>query len=194
MASNKKSQQKVDYYAQLILDIGIAENVFNKLEGELKQIKDAILSNIDLKKFLTDPSIDKIEKVKVIFEIFGKDASNAIKAATVMIVIMDKIELLDQIYNRFVKLLDKLKLRVFAEVASTVKLDGKMINDIKRMVEKETGLDVRIGNTIDKKIIGGIVIKIGDRVIDLSIKNKIEGLKEELKSIKLRGEEFGANN
>ncbi len=45
-------------------------------------------------------------------------------------------------------------------------------------------------NRIDKSILGGIVVKIGDRVIDLSIKNKIEDLRAKLRSIKLEGGDF----
>ena len=65
---------------------------------------------------------------------------------------------------------------------------------LKKEVDLKTGLDVRIKNIIDKDIIGGIVIKIGERVIDLSVKNKIEDMRQKLKSLELKGEYFGTEN
>jgi F-type H+-transporting ATPase subunit delta len=53
---------------------------------------------------------------------------------------------------------------------------------------------VRVKNTVDKSIIGGLLIKIGERIIDLSVKNKIEDLKSKLKALEIRGEDFGFEN
>ena len=56
------------------------------------------------------------------------------------------------------------------------------------------GLDVRVRNTVDPSIIGGLVIKIGEKVIDLSVKNKMEDIKSKLKSVELGGEGFGTED
>jgi len=77
-----------------------------------------------------------------------------------------------------------------AGVLSVIELNENIKEEIKRILENKTGLNIGIKNRIDKSILGGIVIKIGDRVIDLSIKNKIEDLRTKLRSIKLEGGDF----
>ena len=71
---------------------------------------------------------------------------------------------------------------------------GQSLDKIKKDVDAASGLDVRIRNTIDPSIIGGLIIKIGEKVIDLSVKNKMDDIKAKLKSIELGGEGFGTED
>ncbi len=102
------------------------------------------------------------------------------------------------IQNRYIKIILSLptryKKQVSVEVISAIELDEQMLAEIKKDVDSKTGLDVRVKNTVDKNIIGGLLIKIGERIIDLSVKNKIEDLKSKLKALDIRGEDFGFEN
>ena len=185
---------KSNYYAQAVFNVARAENMVDQVEDELRQLKDEITNNLELKKNLTDPSIENYEKIKVMLEILGDDGSKAIKSFAAMMVILDAIDSFEQTYKDFVELANQLKRQVSIEVISVIELDKEILNEIKEHVDKKTGLDVRIKNVLDKNIIGGIVIKIGDKVIDLSIKDKLEDLKNKLKALDLRGEDFGTEN
>jgi len=185
---------KSNYYAQAVFNVARAENMVDQVEDELRQLKDDITNNLELKKNLTDPSIENYEKIKVMLEILGDDGSKAIKSFAAMMVILDAIDSFEQTYKDFVELANQLKRQVSIEVISVIELDKEILNEIKENVDKKTGLDVRIKNVLDKNIIGGIVIKIGDKVIDLSIKDKLEDLKNKLKALDLRGEDFGTEN
>lgn len=166
----------------------------DQVEDELRQLKDEIINNLELKKNLADPSIENYEKIKVLLEILGDGGSKAIKSFAAMMIILDAIDSFEQTCKDFVELANQLKRQVSIEVISVIELDKEILNEIKENVDKKTGLDVRIKNILDKNIIGGIVIKIGDRVIDLSIKDKLEDLKNKLKDLDLRGEDFGTEN
>jgi len=185
---------KSNYYAQAVFNVARAENMVDQVEDELRQLKDEITNNLELKKNLTDPSIENYEKIKVMLEILGDDGSKAIKSFAAMMVILDAVDSFEQTYRDFVELANQLKRQVSIEVISVIELDKEILNEIKENVDKKTGLDVRIKNVLDKNIIGGIVIKIGDKVIDLSIKDKLEDLKNKLKALDLRGEDFGTEN
>ena len=185
---------KSNYYARAVFNVARAENMVDQVEDELRQLKDEITNNLELKKNLTDPSIENYEKIKVMLEILGDDGSKAIKSFAAMMVILDAVDSFEQTYRDFVELANRLKRQVSIEVISVIELDKEILNEIKENVDKKTGLDVRIKNVLDKNIIGGIVIKIGDKVIDLSIKDKLEDLKNKLKALDLRGEDFGTEN
>ncbi|MCL5072564.1 MAG: ATP synthase F1 subunit delta [Actinobacteria bacterium] len=185
---------KSNYYAQAVFNVARAENMVDQTEDELRQLKDEITNNLELKKNLTDPSIENYEKIKVVLEILGDGGSKAIKSFAAMMIILDAVDSIEQTYKDFVELSNQLKRQVSIEVISVIELDKEILNEIKENVDKKTGLDVRIKNILDKNIIGGIVIKIGDKVIDLSIKDKLEDLKNKLKALDLRGEDFGTEN
>ena len=153
-----------------------------------------MVSNLDFKKFLTDPTIKYPEKISSLFEILGRDCSQATKAIASMLLVLNEIETIEQIYQGYVEITNNFKKQVSIDVVSAIELDEKMLGEIKKDVDLKTGLDVRVKNTVDAEIIGGLVIRIGDRVIDLSIKNKIEDIKSKLKALELRGEDFGIEN
>jgi F-type H+-transporting ATPase subunit delta len=185
-----KSKDETDYYASAFLGIAEAENVLDGFEEELRQLKDALINDLDLKKYLTDPSIETPEKIRFAFKIFGENSTNTIKAAMAAIITMGVVESIEGIYNKFVLLVNKIKTQIMVEVVSVIKLDDKLMKELKKSIDEKTKLDVRLKNVIDKNIIGGLLIKIGDKIIDLSVKSKIDDLKTRLHSLELGGDEF----
>lgn len=189
-----KNNHKTDYYAHALFDISRIDETIDRSEEELRQLKDAITSNIDFKKYLTDPSIPVPEKIRAAFDIFGGQACPAIQAFISVLIILDAVEQIEQVYNDYRETINNFKKQVSIDIISAVELDKKTVVLIKKEIDLKENLDVRIRNIVDPGILGGIVIKIGDRVIDLSVNNKIEDLRNKLKSIELRGEEFGTEN
>lgn len=191
MGSTIKTPKKLIDYARAILDMGKAVNV---LEIELKVLKDEIVSNLDLKKYLTEPSIIQSDKIKVSLSMLKDGASPAIKAAMAMIVILELVEDMEGIYSAFNELVNDFKKQAYVEVISTTELDEGTLKKIKEDVDRAFSLNARLINTVDKSIIGGLIIKVGEKVIDLSVRNKMEDIKAKLKSIELGGEGFGAED
>jgi F-type H+-transporting ATPase subunit delta len=79
-----------------------------------------------------------------------------------------------------------------AEVVSAVELDSKMMDKIKKYMGRAAGHDVSLKNKVDSSIIGGLVINIGEKVIDLSVSSRLEDIRARLKAVDLGGEGFGA--
>ena len=191
----KITVSKASYYAQSILDIATANgNDIDQVENEFRELKEEITSNLKLKNYLSDPSIEEAERIKTGFKILSKSITTAVKAVLTLIVTMNVVENIGQIYDSFIELINKLRKQAYAEVVSCIELDSRSISVIKKIIDKSTGLDVRVKNVIDKSIIGGIVIRIGEEILDLSIKNKLDDMKTRLKSIELKGEDFGIKN
>ncbi len=191
---NKLEEVSVGHYARAILDIGKAEKSVDLLESEFKTLQEAIVSDLDLKKYLTDPSVEKTAKINMGLKILEKDSSVSIRTVLVMIITADIVEDIEKIYNIFTGFVSDFKKQVYVEVVSAIELDGDTISKIKEDVDRASGLEVRIRNTVDPDIIGGLVLKIGEKIVDLSVKNKMKDIRAKLKSIELGGGEFGAEN
>jgi hypothetical protein len=142
------------------------------LEAELMALKDKITPDPDLKGYITDPSMIRPYKVKTT----GVDGD--IKEAP----------------DAFTRPLDHLEKQEYVEVVSAIELDGETLDKIKEDVDRAYGFDIRIKNTVEEPIIGGLIIKIGEKVIDLSVRNKLEDIKAKLKSTRLGGEGFGTED
>ena len=185
---------KSNYYANAVFNLARAENAIDRVENELGQLKEEVIFNLDLKKYLSDTAIPSTEKIKSLLNILGEDSTRSIKTISAMIILFDALDYTEQIYKDYIELTNQYKKQVSVEVISAIELDEKMLLEIKKDVDSKTGLDVRVKNTVDKTIIGGLLIKIGERIIDLSVKNKIEDLKSKLKALEIRGEDFGFEN
>jgi len=186
----RQAKNKSDYYASAFLDIAGAENVVDVFEEEFRQLRDAVVNDLELKKYLTDPSIPSPDKIKFAFKIFSENSTSVIRAALATFITMEIIESVEDIYDKFILLVNKLKTQIMVEVVSAIKLDNDLMKEIKKSIDDKTKLDVRLKNVVDKNIIGGLLIKIGDKIIDLSVKSKINDLKTRLHSLELGGEEF----
>jgi len=191
-ADNKNG--RLQEYARALLDIGKATGDIDLLESEIKVLKDEIASNLDLKKYLTDPSIPQPQRVKTGMEILEDGASPAVKTALAMIITLDITEDIEALYRAFTILVNGFRKQAYVEVVSAIGLDQETIAMIKRDVDAASGLDVHIRNTVDGSIIGGLIIKMGGKVIDLSVRNKMEDIRARLKSVDLGGEGFGTED
>jgi F-type H+-transporting ATPase subunit delta len=194
MNATNNDLEKIKEYARAILDIGRATGDVDLLETELKSVRDEIVSNLNLKKYLTDPSIAQSDKINMGLEILKDGASSAVRTAMVMIITLDISEYVDPLYQEFTSLVNDFKKQAYVEVVSAIELDQRTTDKIKKDVDKASGLDVRVKNTVDPSIVGGLIIKIGEKVIDLSVKNKMDDIKTKLKSIELGGEGFGTED
>ncbi len=187
-----KDKNSTVYLANSFLNIAQAENSIEKLEQELEALRDMLDSNVKLKELLSDKTVPESKRTANLVEVLGEDATPAIKAVAPAIVSLGLLDRVEAICREYSRLVNKFRKQVDIEVISAVKLDKKTISKIGKKVKRKTNLEVRIKNIVDKSIIGGIIIQIKDEIIDLSIKNRMEQLKDDLKSIDLRGEELGA--
>ena len=144
----KLDEVSAEYYARAILDIGKAEKAVDLLEAEFKTLKEAVISDLDLKKYLTDPSVGKTTKINMALKVLGEDASVSIRAVFTVLIMADIVEEIDGIYNIFVGFVSDFKKQVYVEVISSIELDSGTISKIKEDVDNASGLDVRDGPAV----------------------------------------------
>jgi F-type H+-transporting ATPase subunit delta len=187
-----KNSKRIEYLARSFLDIGLAENSVEKLEKELLSLRNIMDEDPVMKESFADRGMGLDQRVCILLEALGDNASAAMKAAATTLMALDLFNRLGDICNKYAELINKLRKQMDVEVISAVKLDKKTIEMIKDKVDKKTNVDSRIINIIDGSILGGLIIQVKDSFIDLSIKGKMEAMKENLGSIDLRGEDIGS--
>jgi len=169
-------------YARAIFELSDEANLINKIENELKLIseitkKDKLWINI-----LDDLKLPIIKKQKLINDISEKINLNKYTLSLLNILInRRKIHLISNIYEEFNKLYKHKKGIISALITvSNNKIWKELKGEISEVVEKIGSGRPEINCNIDPSIIGGIIIKIGDRIYDGSIKGELNRLKKEL--------------
>ncbi|MBC63495.1 MAG: ATP synthase F1 subunit delta [Chloroflexi bacterium] len=165
-------------YAQAAFSIA-SEN--DEIEKWLSEIKDVskILSDNDCITFFDAEQIPIDVKLDGVKKLFSKNISLVQNLISLMVTRKDISKILE-LSNIFISMTDEYKGIVKVDITTAVPIAKENLEKITKKIENIENKKVVINKNVDKNILGGIVIRIGDKLIDGSTKNKINLLNEQL--------------
>jgi len=168
-------------YAEALFSIVRAEGELDRVEDELFHFGKLLESNHELKQALSDKSIDKDQRAKVLEEILSDKVSPHTLGLLEFIVAQGRARQLPQILDELSDLAAAARSSVVAEVRSAVPLDSKQREELASALSQATNKNVEVKVLVDPSVIGGIVAKVGDTVIDGTVRRRLEQLKEQVR-------------
>ena len=179
-------------YAQAFFTIAQENNLVDKLEAELKIVVDAINDSVELKKVMDHQLVSPVEKKAIIDKVFSQEISET--AINFLDVVIDKYRAtyIMAVYDEFVLYANESRNMADAQVKAAVELTDADLENLKANLAAATGKTIRLQPQVDPGLIGGVMVRIGDKVIDGSIAAKLERLKENLLQIEVK--EIGVRN
>lgn len=174
------SRDKVEAYAQAMLEVARAEGHLAAVEDDLFRFARTFEANDSLRHALTDPALPIERRIAVVDELMGGKALATSTALASLVVAAGQTGELPSIVDRFVELAATERKHELAEVRSAIPLDDKQIERLAVALGKATGKDVEVKVIVDPSVLGGIVARVGDTVIDGTIRHRLEQLKEQL--------------
>lgn len=153
-----------------------------QLIDEARQAGEKLLANSEVLKFLNDAQVEMPPKKEAIAKLFP-NISEPAKNFLIVLIAGRRLNDVDQIIKESIKIFNEKKNIIEAEAISPEPIDETTGQKIADTLEKKTGRKVKVKNRIDKSLIGGLVIKIGDTIIDSSIQGKIRRLKDKIKKL-----------
>lgn len=173
-------------YGEALFELAVEEQNLDVLFEEAKAVRDILRENSDFGKLMSHPKIPREDKVKVAEEVFKGRVSGELTGFLVLIIEKDRSKELDAILTYFIDRVKEEKHIGVAFVTTAVELDKATQLKIKqRLLETTNYKEMEMHYSVDSSIIGGMVIRIGDRVIDSSITTKLNELKKQLLKIQL---------
>lgn len=173
------TEDQIDGYAAAILEIARAEGQLGAVGDELFSIARTFESSSELQEALTDPRLPVERKQAIISDLLGTKASSLTVNLINFVVGVGKSRELPAIADRVVQMAAAGRQKVVAEVRSATDLDAETIAEIERKLGAATGKNIEAKLVVDPSIIGGIVAKVGDTVIDGSVKGRLADLREQ---------------
>jgi F-type H+-transporting ATPase subunit delta len=173
-------------YGDALFDLAVEENKIDALVDEVKDVKEALIENPELFKLLNHPKIVKEEKEKIIENIFDGKVSKELAGFLKIIVSkgrqQDMIEILEYFIN---EVKDNKKIGVVSVTSAKPLTESQKERIEKRIAETTEYRSLEMNYQVQEEIIGGLIIRIKDRVVDSSIRTKIEELRKRLLKIQL---------
>jgi len=174
-------------YGDALFELAIEQGKQDQYLEECKAVADILSSNEDLLRIMNHPKIAKEEKLEVIESVFKSCTSGEMMGLLTMLVkkghFADAVEVLDYV----VEAIKEYKHIGNANVTSAVELTADQKSQIeKKLLETTSYEEMEISYAVDASLIGGMVIRIKDRVVDGSIKTQIAQLTSELSKVQLK--------
>lgn len=170
----------IEAYADAIHRIAAAEGNLSQVEDELFQVAQAVEASDELRTALTDPLTPVANRQQVMEDLLRGKASAATIGAVSLVVGAGHAADLPAIARAVIEKGAALRNHAVAEVRSAVPLTDDQRKRLAAALKQSTGKDVEIKVVIDPSVLGGIVTQIGDTVIDGSIRNRLNRVRETL--------------
>jgi F-type H+-transporting ATPase subunit delta len=175
-------------YASSLIELGTEKKILPDLEEEIKFIAGMISDDRNFRHFLTSPGITKDAKKESIEKIFKGKLSDYMVNFIKVLIDNDRQSAIPEIYEMFTGLIDEVNNRQRVTIITSVDLDstlkGKLTAKLKDVFKKE----IILKEEIDPSILGGIIIKVGDTVIDGSLAKDLRNIKLNMLNSKVRSE------
>ncbi|MGC4023369.1 MAG: ATP synthase F1 subunit delta [Cyclobacteriaceae bacterium] len=168
-------------YVKSLLGLAVEQKALEQVHADMQLFDKACRESRELSVMLQSPII-KHDKKKDILEAIFKGKVHALTMAVIDILTKKNREpLLPSIASEFENAYNQYKGIEKATVTTTIAIDDKLKKEIEAMVKKLSNKkEVALTTKIDKDLIGGFILNVGDRQIDASIKNRLQALKVKL--------------
>jgi F-type H+-transporting ATPase subunit delta len=169
---------RTDAYAAALLEVARAEGSLETVEEELFRVARTIEANEQLRSVLSDQAIPVDRRQGIVEDLLSGKASPVTTALVSFVVGAGRGRDLPAIIDRLVEQAAQDRNEAVAEVRSVIPLDESQRTRLEAALSQATGKRVSAKIVIDPSILGGVVARIGDTVIDGSIRHRLEQLRE----------------
>ncbi|MCM1105329.1 MAG: ATP synthase F1 subunit delta [Blautia sp.] len=174
-------------YGDALFALAVEENSLDQTAEEVRAVWKAMQENGDLARLMNHPKVVKEEKIKLIEDIFAERVSRELVGLMRMIVEKDHYNELEEVFAYFIDRVKEYRNIGTAYVTSAQELSGEQKAAVeKRLLETTRYVQFEMHYSVDAGLIGGMIIRIGDRVVDSSIRSKLQRLTRELSKIQLK--------
>jgi len=169
-------------YAKALFSLGVKEKAADAFGKDLEGLSGAMSASPDLNKLFKSPNFNTQEKKAVLKDVVAK-MNMAPLSVNFLSVLADKgrLDCVPDIQKTYSELLDEVNGVVRGRLTTAVELPAAKRQDILSKLEKQSGKKLVLDFSVDPAILGGAVLKVGDKVLDASLNAQLQLLKEQIK-------------
>ena len=173
-------------YGDALFAVALESNRMDEFFEAVKVVAEILRDNTEFGKLMNHPKIIKEEKVKIVEETFGNRIPGEVVGIMTLLVTKGRADEMLSVFDYFIDLVKEEKKIGKAHVTTAVPLDDTQKKKVEqKLLDTTSYKSFEMDYVIDKSLIGGMVIRIGDRVVDSSINTKLYELTRELKNVQV---------
>jgi ATP synthase F1 delta subunit len=163
-------------YAEALFEVAKAEDKLDRIHDELDQFAEALEGDRDLQVFFFSPYFSTAEKQDGIERAVSGADPEFVNFLN-LLAEKHRMPLVFRIQRQFEQRYKEENKKLDVTVTSAVELDSEVVERVGKEIEKQTDRSVELQSNVDADILGGIVLQVGNMVLDASIRNRLEKLR-----------------
>lgn len=176
MSENKAASR----YAKSLIDLSLERNALEEIKNDMALLDQVISHSPELEAILKNPIVPLDKKAGILENVFGNKVNEVTRAFFKLLVSKGRSAILFDTSKSFVDQYNAIKGIVTANVTSATELTEESRTEIEAIVKKEIGANVVVINEkVNADLIGGFILKVGDKQFDASIASSLNKLKKE---------------
>jgi len=182
VASEKAEGGLAGRYANALFELARDQKAINAVSADLASLRRAMETSPDLTRLMRSPVFSAADHAKALTAILEKMGANALTTKFVLLLAQKRrLFVLLPIIAAYERLVARARGETEAEVTAARALSEGEIAELKAVLKSKLGKEPRLHAKIDPTLLGGLVVKVGSRMIDSSLRTKLDGLRSAMK-------------
>jgi F-type H+-transporting ATPase subunit delta len=169
-------------YAEAAFQIGRADGTLDSWERDLATVHE-LLAHAELRRMIEHPVVPIAAKERLLQSVAGDRVGADAVSLVLLMVRRGRPRAVERMIGHFGELLRRERGIVLAEVRSAMKLEPEQRTAVADRLAELTGDEIEMNEVVDESLIGGIAVRIGDRLYDASVRNRLERLRARLTAV-----------
>lgn len=172
-------QELARVYARSLFEVAREHSKVDLVRDQLRQFADALRDNRQLATFFYSPSFSAAEKEQALDRTL-QDADPHLLNFLKLLIANHRMPVIPRISREYQRLWDVANHRLPVQVTSAVALDDAALDGLSARIAERTGQTVQLTTNVQPDILGGIVVRIGNSILDASVRGRLERLRRQL--------------
>src|SRR3954447_9000508 len=174
-------EEIADVYARSLFEVAQDQGKLDEIHEQIDQFADVLSDNRELQLFLFSPYFSSDEKRDGVAKVIEGGNEYFVRFLQ-LLAEKHRLPVLFRIRREFDALWAKEQRLLEVSVTSAVELDEETVKGIGKKIEEQTGQRVELAARVDPDLIGGLVVRVGNMVLDASVRNRLERLRRQVAS------------
>ena len=178
-------QRAARRYSAALFRTARGRNEIDPVADSLAVVTKAVCDSPELMTVLHHPRISRERKKELLRHIFAASIRPDVEHFLMMLVEKDRAAIIPNVAEHFLRLVDEHRRETDAEAVTAVPLTEAQTTALQQRLESTTGYTVRLTTRVDESILGGLIIRVGDKLIDGSVRAQLQAMREQLRRVKV---------
>jgi F-type H+-transporting ATPase subunit delta len=172
-------EEIAEVYARALFQAAQDNDVVDRIHEELVQVDDALREDDDLRLFFFSPYFTSDEKKEAVGRVL-EGADERLVNFLQLLAERHRMPLLSRVRRQFETMWAEENRLLPVSVTSAVELDESLVEDIGHRIQEQTGRRVELSSSVDPEVLGGLVVRVGNMVLDASVRSRLEQLRKQV--------------